>query len=670
MSNKQDKYIERAHEIFHEYEIGQNYQMSMGFTSAFKKYRDFFEGNQWAKPTEKTKNLPRPVLNICSLIVDNKVSNVLGSPVKLNFMGEHEEDTSKMTRFAEWQQKEMGQEALDEEACECGAVEGTYIYHYYWDETASGRKGDYEGALRGQIIDPLNVYVSNPNEPDCQRQAYILIVSREEVRAVKAICDKGINQDLIIPDDEDQSYASKEQDNEDQDKKLCTVILRYFRKDGEVYFEKAVKGTIVNTPRALNPKINEKYLERLEKGEDSEVTETPDADNDTFDQPKANLYPIEIGVWKRRKNCIFGRGEVEEIIPNQKAINFEIAMELLNHQELGWGKILVKANALNGQTIDNTPGQVITDYTPGNQWGITRLDGSQMTAAGTQIVATLMEQTRVCNNASEILTGEILSKDLSGVAIQQIQAQAQKPVAKLQRAFWRSKERIGKILEMFYKFYYEDTDFTYELKPDEMQAMKEQDKKAGIDREIQKTQFDVFNGEDYQNEKFSIVVEAGAGTRFSEIMAMDTLNTLFINGTIDKMSNERLEQFITLYPDSAMPFKSELRAIIRAQKESELGVLKQATEEQKVQIQQLSSYAQSLETVNKNLESQVKQMEALLAKQEKGYQGRIKKQNEMIGKMFASKLEEKENGNNKTNPKTNNKIKQTDTSLQNQQTNE
>jgi hypothetical protein len=663
--SKQDKYIERAKEIWHEYEIGQSYQMQMGFTSAFKKYRDFFEGNQWAKPTDKTRNLPRPVLNICSLIVDNKVSNILGSPVKLNFMGEHEEDTSKMTRFAEWQQKEMGQEALDEEACENGAVEGTYVYHYYWDETASGRQGEYEGALRGQIIDPLNIYVANPTETDCQRQAYIIIASREEVRAVKEMCDEGINKELIVPDDEDQSYNTTEQDNEELDKKLCTVLLRYFRKDGEVYFEKCTKQTIVNTPRALNPEINEKYLERLENGEDSEVTETPDAETDNFDQPKADLYPIEIGVWKRRKNCIFGRGEVEEIIPNQKAINFEIAMELLNHQELGWGKILVKANALNGQVIDNTPGQVITDYTPGNQWGITRLDGSQMTAAGTQIVATLMEQTRVCNNASEILTGEVLSKDLSGVAIQQIQAQAQKPVAKLQRAFWRSKERIGKILEMFYKFYYEDTEFTYDLKPDEMQTIRERDRQMGINRDIQKTQFDVFNGEEFKGEKFSVVVEAGAGTRFSEIMAMDTLNTLFINGTIDRMSNERLEQFITLYPDSAMPFKSELRAIIKAQKESELGILKQATEEQKVQIEQLSSYAQSLETVNKNLEAQVKQMENLIAKQEKGYQGRIKKQNEILGKMFGSMLEDNEN---KTKAQPNNNaskgMKQTDTSLQ------
>ena len=660
MTNK-DRNVLMAKDIWSEYELGQDYQRQMGFTKNFPLYRKFFEGDQWARPTEKTKHLPRPVFNICSLIVDNKVSNILGSPVKLNFMGEHQEDTSKMTRFAEWQQKEMGQEALDEEACENGAVEGTYIYHYYWDETASGRKGDYEGALRGQIIDPLNVYVANPREIDCQKQKYILIVSRETVKAVKEMCDDDIEKELIVPDEEDQSYNTTEKDEYEQDNKLCTVILKYFRKDGEVYFIKSTKQTIIHKARALNPLINEKELEKLEEKADSEVTETPDAEYDSFDQPKADLYPIEIGVWKRRKNCIFGRGEVEEIIPNQKAINFEMAMELLNHQELGWGKILVKQNALNGQTIDNTPGQVIVDHTPGNQWGISRLEGSQLTAAATTLIPTIMDVTRTCNNASEVLTGEVLSKDLSGVAISQLQAQAQKPIAKLQRSFWRSKERIGKILEMFYKFFYEDTDFTYDLAPDEMESIKENNIKKGDYTDIQKTQFDVFNGEDYLHEKFSVVVEAGAGTRYSEIMAMDTLNTLFINGTIDQMSNERLEQFISLYPDSAMPFKSELRAIIRSQKNSELGILKQATEEQKVQIQQLSAYSQSQEEVIKKLEEQIKNYEKLLEDTKSDYEGKLKASNEMLGRLFLNSMQEEK----KQPTQTKKPVKsQEDTSLQ------
>lgn len=641
---RQDEYVLMAEKIWNEYQLGLDYQRQMGFTKNFPLYRRFFEGDQWAKPTDKTKHLPRPVFNICSLIVDNKVSNILGSPVKLNFMGENQEDTSKMSRFAEWQQKEMGQEALDEEACENGAVEGTYIYHYYWDETASGRKGDYEGALRGQIIDPLNVFVANPREIDCQKQKYIIIVSRETVKTVKAMCDKDIEKDLIVPDEEDQSYNTIEKDEYEQDNKLCTVILKYFRKDGEVYFIKSTKQTIIHKARALNPLINEREIIKQEEL-DSEVADMPDKDFDTFDQPKADLYPIEIGVWKHRKNCIFGRGEVEEIIPNQKAINFEMAMELLNHQELGWGKILVKQNALNGQTIDNTPGQVIVDHTPGNQWGISRLEGSQLTAAATQLVPSIMDLTRTCNNASEVLTGEVLSKDLSGVAISQLQAQAQKPIAKLQRSFWRSKERIGKILEMFYKFFYEDTDYTYELAPDEMESQKEAMIKNGDYRDIQKTQFDVFNGEDYLGKKFSVVVEAGAGTRFSEIMAMDTLNTLFINGTIDKMSTERLEQFITLYPDSAMPFKSELRAIIRSQKASELGMLKQATEEQKMQIEQLSAYSKSQEEVIAKLEQQVKNYEKVLEETKNDYEGKLKSSNEMLGKMFMSQMQKNKETN-------------------------
>lgn len=657
MSLKEDLVL-HASEVWQEYENGIAYQDKLSLTKNLKLYREFFEGKQWANPTKRTQHLPRPVFNVCSLIVENKVANVLGSPVKLNFMGEYEEDTSKMTRFAEWQQKEMEQEELDSQACENGAVEGTWCYHYFWDETATGRHGEYEGALRGQIISPLNFIVANPRETDCQKQKYIILVSREEVRAVKDMCESEEIANLILADDEDQTYdgTNIEQEAKD-DSKLCTVLLRYFRKDGEVYFEKVTKQTALYKARPLNPLLNEKILLQ-EDDLDAEVTETPDMEYDEDNMPKASLYPIEINSWKSRNNCIYGRGEIEEIIPNQKAINFLGAMQLLNQQELGWGKILVKQNALHGQVIDNTPGQVIVDYSTGNGWGITRLEGSQMTAGTINLLSQVVELTRTCNNASEVLTGEILSRDLSGTAIQQITAQAQKPIAKLQRAFWRSKARIGKILEMFYKLFYENTDFSYELKADEQQALNEELKAKGRKDRVQKTQFDVFNGRDMLEKKFSVAVcEAGAGSRYSEIMAMDTLNTLFINGNIDRMTTERLEQFITLYPDSAMPFKAELRAIINSQKQSELGQYKSAYENINAQLQQVQSYSKSQEEVITKLEKQIANYEKALNDTKNSYEEKLKNSNQLLGKMFEEqykqKISQEQNKQNTNNKKSN-----------------
>lgn len=105
----------------------------------------------------------------------------------------------------------------------------------------------------------------------------------------------------------------------------------------------------------------------------------------------------------------------------------------------------------------------------------------------------------------------------------------------------------------------------------------------------------MFNGNDYINAAFDIAIEAGQGTRFSEIMAADTLNTLFLNGGIQNMSPDVLEQYMTLMPDSFMPFKADLRVIIKKQQMSENSQLKQQLQQMQTLVTQAIDYAKGLE---------------------------------------------------------------------------
>ena len=59
------------------------YQSKMGLRENIPQYVDFYEGRQWAAPTERTKSLPRPVINIIKMICRNKESAILSSVVKL-----------------------------------------------------------------------------------------------------------------------------------------------------------------------------------------------------------------------------------------------------------------------------------------------------------------------------------------------------------------------------------------------------------------------------------------------------------------------------------------------------------------------------------------------------------------------------------------------------------
>jgi hypothetical protein len=629
--NKENKQIERANKIWEDYENAKVYQNNIGIRKDIPIFVDFVEGRQWPKPTERTKHMPRPVFNFIEMIVNNKVANVYGSPVKLNFVADNDmAATTKFTKFAEYQMKEMRMEDLDYIALKRdGAIKGTYIYYFYWDEKAPGSRGNYEGGLRCQLLDPLNVYFANPKENDEQKQEWIMWEDRLPVNAVKEMADEGIDKEKIVPDELESAYKEEEQKGSD----LCTVLTRLFRKDGEVYYERATKGTIINEPTPLNPLL----IEKLQKAkEDTSITPTHDDDLEIerdVDEYKAYYYPIVVGNWKPRDKSIYGRGEVENLIPNQKAINFEIAMQLLNHQELGWGKILVKPNALQGQEITNTPGEVITDHTPGDKWGITRLDGQGFSAGALQFAPQILDLTRTVTGATEILTGDMISKDLSGRAIAQLQAEGRKPIADLQRAFWRVKEKQGLVIAQFYKLFYENKKFSMNLSPEETEQMEEIYRNAGKPGPVPTTKSETFNGREYLDTPFNVVVEAGAGTEYSEIMAMEMLNNLFLNGAIQKMTSEQLEQFITLYPDTAMPFKTELKAIIRKQQRSELGQLKQVASQLQAENEILKQETEDKDKILKQLTGELQRSNKITEQLKNEYSNKLMQVNDYINRM-------------------------------------
>ena len=198
----------------------------------------------------------------------------------------------------------------------------------------------------------------------------------------------------------------------------------------------------------MNPYINLKKLENIAKKDyDPEIAASPDEvlekkEND-IDKPKLSLYPIAVGSWKKRHGSIYGRGEVEALIPNQKAVNQEFSMQLLDHQETGYSKILVKANALNGQEITNVPGEVITDYTPSPNWGIKTWN--ELVSAVQPTVSTA--NSRFDKNSYQfkrVITGDMISKDLS-VWHRSIASPEPKPISRLQKTSGKHR-KIGKIL--------------------------------------------------------------------------------------------------------------------------------------------------------------------------------------------------------------------------------
>lgn len=532
--------MNQAEQIWSQYEKGKNYVNSIGLAKEWKDCEDFYEGKQWPEATNRTKSFPRPVINVSAMIADNKKSGILSEKIKILFrpselFGEMLEraeiGANIFTKFCENVQSELHQEDLDDEAVENLVKLGTAIYHYYWDaEITGGMTTPYVGGMRGEILHPENIVVSNFREKDIQKQKYIIISSVESLSSVKELARKnGVkNIDLITADTEIDDEATKILET-------CTVLTRYSRKDNKVIWSKSTKNVMIQEPTYWEPGMNELKLDEEYYIDDgSEIKEPDKAEKKQIERKQ--LYPIELQSYKPRKNCIFGIGEVQQCIANNKAINFNVAMMLLSVQQTAWPKIVQKVGALAKQIITNTPGEVITDNSKTTGWGIQYLNTPGFNAQALTLTDTLINLTRTTTGATEVVTGEVLGANMAASAIIALQNQAKKPIEMAQKKFFRLHVKIGKIFEQFFKKYYTDERlFSYE--------------------EDQQIFINNMNGETYENIDFSTNVEVGTSGVFSESLSISLLDQLLTNGAID------IDDYIELYPDSIMIFKERLKKI-------------------------------------------------------------------------------------------------------------
>lgn len=536
--------IEVAQNIWNQWQEGLQYQNKLNLKNTCETCVDFFEGKQWPSATENTKHLPRPVINIIKYIVNGKKANVLSSKISIVYkpliMNEIERDqavkgASAFTSFAKHIKKEIKQEDLDNKAIADGLKKGTYIFHYFWDDEMKTGLARYNGGMNGQIIDPLNIVFANPKQKDEQKQKWIIIQSRENVKTLQSIAKKeGLSKteiDLIQADDDtEKNYQAEEQDSE----KYATVLTKYFRKNGEVYYIKTTQNIVIQKETPLTPNAENIKLEIDEENNTNEDNEAVDIDKPKIDLGfRMTLYPIVVGQWEEREKSIYGIGEVEQLIPTQRAINFNYAMMQMAGQNMGFPKVLQRPRALQGKQITNVPGEVLTDYSP-NFDGIRYLNPPAFSTMPLTVADKMLELTRVVTGATEVANGEVLGKNMSGSAIVALQTQAKVPIEDIQKRFWRIHEKIARVWEQFFKAYY-TFDTTYMVENDNKQTSE------------------IFNGEIYSNMEFETTIDVGAGSAYSESLSLSILEFLLQGQYIT------IDEYIDLYPDTAMPFKEQLK---------------------------------------------------------------------------------------------------------------
>ncbi len=556
MAQRQENLSRETTKCYRLYKEALQNQAMTGLREKIPECVDFYEGRQWPQPTESTKNLPRPVVNIVKMICRAKKGAILSTPVRIQYKSHSPLiDVDKFNSFASSVFREMGQDELDRHAIDDGIKKGSYFFHYYWDSDEISNESGEGGALMCELIDPLNIFFSSPCELDEQKQDWIMISSQVVVKKLLgSITDSKLINSILLECCDGKGDVSLE-------KETMLLLTRYFKKDGEIFCERQTKFNTVTEPFKIVPDTQEidKLLEQI-KHSDVSAKEAVDKRFDTdyrhFPAKKRKfkqLYPIVCGCYERKEGSIYGMGEVEGLIPNQKAINFNIAMNLLNAQQCAWGKYIALPNALGNQKISNVPGQVLIDFS-GTGEGIKRMPEGEISSSPMSIAQSLEELTRSVSGTTGVMTGDAISSNLSGAAIAYLQSQAQVPIDELRNSFWQVKRKQGRVVAQFLRNFYFKRAFINQ---------------ATAKNGEENAKYDEFTSREYDGACFEVYVEAVGGTKASLASDISLLDTCLKNGSIS------LETYIRAYPESAITNKEEILKQINKEKESELSALRE-----------------------------------------------------------------------------------------------
>ena len=216
---------------------------------------------------------------------------------------------SVLNRNTTWRWKHNKMEALSHKALLDAAISGDGIFYSWWDPDR--RNGhDFDGDICTDIIDSTNLFVSDVNVSDLQSQKYVMLAGRASVESLRrearaAGASEADVAKIVVDEENAGTYSADLGKCELSGEEKTTFLIRFFRENGEVVFEKSTKNCLV---RRANTGLR--------------------------------LYPIAYFHWNNAKNCFLGTASVSDMVANQKCINTAYAMALKHMSNTAFSKVI------------------------------------------------------------------------------------------------------------------------------------------------------------------------------------------------------------------------------------------------------------------------------------------------------------------------------------------
>lgn len=433
--------------------------------------------------------------------------------------------------------------AVSKEFARDGAVRGDGCIYTWWDDKAyAGPNVKRKGRIRAEITKNTQVHFGNPNDRQVQDQPWIMIEKREIVRDVKrrAKANGSEGWEQILPDDEYNSPMDSVKQTEDK----VTVVKLFWKDDdtGEVWFFEFTHKCVVTEPENLN----------------------------------IHLYPIVWLNWDYVADCYHGQAMVTGLIPNQLFVNKAWAMSMISITRTAFPKFIYDKTRISH--LDNGVGRAIG--VAGNVDGAIKVaDTGHIEPQVFQYIQAAISQSEESLGATEAALGE--GKAYNTSAILSLQKAASTPQELTKQNLYQQIEDLARIwLEFMAHFYGTrtvDMPMTDEMRKRVFEPYVQLAQASGMEPpEIPQTVPVDFDFGMLKDHPFSIKIDVGASSYYSEVSSLSTLDNLLLNGHIN------IVQYLEHIPDGTVAGRRELIE----EKKQELEEQKRLAEQQ-AQMEQM-----------------------------------------------------------------------------------
>ena len=412
-----------TNKAWRQYEAGKAYKRRIGLYETIRQNERFYRGDQWQ--SSEGNGLPKPVFNVIRRVMDYLISSVASSRLSLRFTNaslpyaENSEQAQRLREgleilesHAAYRWKESGMDQKVFRLLTDAALTGDGVIYCYWDPTLKNPQF-FEGDIATDVIDNVNLFVSDVNSTDLQSQDYIILAGRATVASLRkeaeeaGVSEEERNQIVADSDVASQSGDMAKYELEDPDCQKATYIIRFHREDGKVVFEKSTRNCVIRRART-----------------------------------DCHLYPVAYFNWMPTKNSFHGTSPVTHLIPNQKFINRAYAMVMKHMTDTAFSKVVYDKSKIPEWT--NEVGEAIAAVGGGNIADAISVVGTgEMQAGYMELIENAVAMTKDMMGATDSALGNLEASNTS--AILALQETSRIPLEQIRNAFYHCIEELGNI---------------------------------------------------------------------------------------------------------------------------------------------------------------------------------------------------------------------------------